>query len=265
MKYSEPVKKLFSLNYPESNDPIDYSTLGITADNISELMQMATSADLLDSADTDDDSGFCAAVHSWYALAQLGCANVIPQLLKLIENYEYDLLFGREFLKIFCLIGHSAITVLRDFINDETKFHYSRSYAIEGLGNLVKSNESYRDECVSILTKFIEKPSIPDLTGLAISMLIDLNACDSIDVIRNAFTQGYVDIGIAGDIEDVEIELGLRDKRSTPKPLYNSNILESMFPGAQVSVTQVHSEPKVGRNDPCPCGSGKKFKKCCLN
>ncbi|MDA8431468.1 MAG: YchJ family protein [Nitrospiraceae bacterium] len=25
----------------------------------------------------------------------------------------------------------------------------------------------------------------------------------------------------------------------------------------------VRSAPKVGRNDPCPCGSGKKFKKCC--
>jgi len=24
------------------------------------------------------------------------------------------------------------------------------------------------------------------------------------------------------------------------------------------------SQPKVGRNDPCPCGSGKKYKKCCL-
>jgi SEC-C motif domain protein len=24
----------------------------------------------------------------------------------------------------------------------------------------------------------------------------------------------------------------------------------------------VREEPKVGRNDPCPCGSGKKFKKC---
>lgn len=23
--------------------------------------------------------------------------------------------------------------------------------------------------------------------------------------------------------------------------------------------------PKVGRNEPCPCGSGKKFKKCCLS
>ena len=24
-----------------------------------------------------------------------------------------------------------------------------------------------------------------------------------------------------------------------------------------------HAAPKVGRNDPCPCGSGKKYKKCC--
>lgn len=23
--------------------------------------------------------------------------------------------------------------------------------------------------------------------------------------------------------------------------------------------------PKVGRNEPCPCGSGKKYKKCCVN
>ena len=27
--------------------------------------------------------------------------------------------------------------------------------------------------------------------------------------------------------------------------------------------TVVRQSPKVGRNDPCSCGSGKKFKKCC--
>lgn len=27
--------------------------------------------------------------------------------------------------------------------------------------------------------------------------------------------------------------------------------------------TYRRSEPKIGRNDPCPCGSGKKYKKCC--
>lgn len=27
--------------------------------------------------------------------------------------------------------------------------------------------------------------------------------------------------------------------------------------------TYVRSQPKIGRNDPCPCGSGKKYKNCC--
>lgn len=31
----------------------------------------------------------------------------------------------------------------------------------------------------------------------------------------------------------------------------------------KVAVPVVRDAPKVGRNDPCPCGSGKKFKKCC--
>ena len=36
------------------------------------------------------------------------------------------------------------------------------------------------------------------------------------------------------------------------------------FDGKMVSAGQYRREaPKVGRNDPCPCGSGKKFKKCC--
>jgi preprotein translocase subunit SecA len=34
---------------------------------------------------------------------------------------------------------------------------------------------------------------------------------------------------------------------------------EDSVPGTQVK----RSEDKVGRNDPCPCGSGKKYKKCC--
>ncbi len=29
--------------------------------------------------------------------------------------------------------------------------------------------------------------------------------------------------------------------------------------------TIVRAEKKVGRNDPCPCGSGKKYKHCCMN
>ena len=37
--------------------------------------------------------------------------------------------------------------------------------------------------------------------------------------------------------------------------------------GDHASVTQPvrRTAPRVGRNDPCPCGSGKKYKKCCLH
>jgi SEC-C motif-containing protein len=33
--------------------------------------------------------------------------------------------------------------------------------------------------------------------------------------------------------------------------------------GEVAPVTVVRSKAKVGRNDPCPCGSGKKYKHCC--
>ena len=31
------------------------------------------------------------------------------------------------------------------------------------------------------------------------------------------------------------------------------------------SVIDMKTRKKIGRNDPCPCGSGKKYKKCCLD
>ena len=34
--------------------------------------------------------------------------------------------------------------------------------------------------------------------------------------------------------------------------------------GKETAVKQIkRKSPKVGRNDPCPCNSGKKYKKCC--
>ncbi len=38
---------------------------------------------------------------------------------------------------------------------------------------------------------------------------------------------------------------------------------QSSVENPEVNRTVVRDEPKVGRNDPCPCGSGKKYKNCC--
>jgi preprotein translocase subunit SecA len=56
----------------------------------------------------------------------------------------------------------------------------------------------------------------------------------------------------------------IRVAKKIESPMENKNITES---GGSVDDTQVNkpevNKDKVGRNDPCPCGSGKKYKKCC--
>ena len=39
----------------------------------------------------------------------------------------------------------------------------------------------------------------------------------------------------------------------------NDSVAQSM---ADPKVSQIRVVKNIGRNDPCPCGSGKKFKKC---
>ena len=57
-----------------------------------------------------------------------------------------------------------------------------------------------------------------------------------------------------------------------PKELFKT--AQDIMPEWLGALYTMHREPapdlgpregKVGRNDPCPCGSGKKYKKCCLN
>lgn len=42
-----------------------------------------------------------------------------------------------------------------------------------------------------------------------------------------------------------------------------SNVLAMPSRAKQADVISIQTGRKIGRNDPCPCGSGKKFKKCC--
>jgi hypothetical protein len=45
--------------------------------------------------------------------------------------------------------------------------------------------------------------------------------------------------------------------------LYARHYLAQAEHRVQRLETQLPRLEKIGRNDPCPCGSGKKFKKCC--
>lgn len=66
-------------------------------------------------------------------------------------------------------------------------------------------------------------------------------------------------------IRDALDELAAWSCYDAPKPRQESSKRVAGWPeqSAQRAGTIVRETPKVGRNDPCPCGSGKKFKKCC--
>jgi preprotein translocase subunit SecA len=61
---------------------------------------------------------------------------------------------------------------------------------------------------------------------------------------------------MATTIDDMEAEFQRRKRRELDQARMAGS-------GDQGPVQQVVRGDKVGRNDPCPCGSGKKYKKCC--
>ena len=46
--------------------------------------------------------------------------------------------------------------------------------------------------------------------------------------------------------------------------IFDADKQKELYKEQKASQTVRHEGPKIGRNDPCPCGSGKKYKKCCL-
>jgi uncharacterized protein YecA (UPF0149 family) len=53
----------------------------------------------------------------------------------------------------------------------------------------------------------------------------------------------------------------LVQKDNTPQQQNTNN--QDNRPGKTGKVKTIKKNKKVGLNDPCPCGSGKKYKKCC--
>ena len=71
------------------------------------------------------------------------------------------------------------------------------------------------------------------------------------DVVQKLFT---IEVAREGVVEEMEVQ-------RRPQRMVLSHGGEG---GAEARVAPVKRQgSKVGRNDPCPCGSGKKYKRCC--
>jgi uncharacterized protein YecA (UPF0149 family) len=68
-----------------------------------------------------------------------------------------------------------------------------------------------------------------------------------------------------GVFNSVPKELSHPESVKFQAPAERENVLETGAPVKPAAAARPgqSQQPKVGRNDPCPCGSGKKYKKCC--
>jgi hypothetical protein len=270
--YGNPVRRLLDIGDAQAFQVIawpDYVTsYGLGEEHIAELIRMAGDLTL----HTDETGGplVWAPVHAWRALGQLRASEAIAPLLAYLRWDDDDDVAHQELPEIFGMIGPSAIPPMVELLAERDTNRSMWGVGVEALKHIGLRHPSCRDQAVEIIRQQLATSHEQADTdnGMAVSYLIDLGAVEAIDTIRAAFGRGSVNIGVAGDLEDVEIALGLREHRETPAPRYNADLLDLLDRETEYWSATPDPEPvrtvKIGRNEPCPCGSGNKYKKCCM-
>jgi hypothetical protein len=211
-----------------------------------------------------------AQVHAWRALGQLGAETAIGPLLDILGRDEDDDAALEEIPYVLGMIGPAAIAPVVVFMAHSTTPVWGAVGAVGAIKEIAVRHPDCRDTCAAILAWILAADWEADasVAGFAILYLTELAAVETIDAIRAAFARDAVDISIGGDVEDAEIELGLRTARTTKRPPLRPWLTDRLTLDARLDQPRNVAPPPrraaASRNAPCPCGSGKKYKKCCL-
>jgi uncharacterized protein len=180
---------------------------------------------------------------------------------------------------------------LYEVIEAERADPFVRSRMLETLAMLALTGVLCRDEVARYLRTAFDRLRQQDadfvwfgwLSAIAALRLTDLS-----DLVREAFERGLID---ALDMRFADFETDFRYACDHPEAPWDSPLTDEFAPfgdtleefaswhlGAgrsedldedwapdyRIPAPAVNPWKGVGRNDPCPCGSGKKFKRCCL-
>ena len=225
--YPEPVSRLIKLGRPEDETWLDYSVLGITREQIPDLIRLVEDHDLRvmqppeDLPDDVELPEWFAQIHAWRALGQVKAEEAVPAILGILHQIdeEDDDWIGEDAGEVFALIGPAAIQPIGDYLKDSANRLYARVAAADSLRAIGKAHTEAREECAGILASVLEsyKENDEGFNGFLIYDLVKLNAVEYLDLIEKAFRSESVDEMIMGDFEDLEVELGLIEKRVTKR------------------------------------------------
>ncbi len=210
----------------EGGDGVDYSGLGFTECDAPALLALAKGEHLKDSQADDEegwDADYDVMIHAARALASLRNVEHLDSLLDLLRRADRDddEFFLEEFPFWIELMGGVAAPVLREQLARRGETEGFRIAVLEALeGKLV--HQEGKGELAAVLVELLETGH-PDygFNAFAVRTLINLGAEAYIDVFGKAFAADVVDLGVCGDLEDIEVELGIRESRETARPDYS--------------------------------------------
>jgi len=170
---------------------------------------------------------------------------------------------------------------IQSLIENEQTDQWVRGSAVGSLGTLVATGQRSRDLVLSYFGelfrgKLEREPS--QVWNELVSACCDLGPAELLGDIEQAYRDGlveeeYISMAEVARAGNGRILLGDPDRRLVENTVeemewwacfQNKGDRREPERVAQAAVDQARREsPKAGRNDPCPCGSGKKYKKCC--
>jgi uncharacterized protein len=198
----------------------DYLQHGFTDADVPALLELVAD-ETLDQADSAS-SQVWAPLHAWRTLGQLGSSEATIPLIAQFDRLCEDDWALPELSTVMGMLGEPAIDPLVACLNAPRYKEFARVIAVDGLANIAKRHPACREQVIQHYRDYMQSPdeSARTLNGLLIGCCLDLAAAEAIDDIRQFFARDCVDLTCAGDLEEVEIALGFRTERSTPKPDY---------------------------------------------
>jgi Protein of unknown function (DUF1186)/SEC-C motif len=200
--------------------------------------------------------------------------------------------------RILAAVSNGDLAPIKALILNRGADEYGRSAGVSALALLAVWGEAQRDEIVDhflwLAREGVEREPSNVWDSLA-AECADIEALEVFPAIRQAYADGLTDPQCMGLSELDEVEAGPRgrwfqqmrarhrpiddvataarwwsfEKAAEPEDeeddLDDSWDADDAEPGEDDLGPQepYRAPPKVGRNAPCPCGSGKKYKKCC--
>lgn len=288
-RYAAPYAKLFRLgkgDFPEVYESIATELKRGNANTAAQqLLKMVEDETYYDYTDEDDetetgDPRSWTRLHALCTLQLLGepaRIGIVPLLSLLDDDDDY---INEAVAFYYAAMGEPAIEPLAKALMDSDEDTYYRAGAGSALAELGEQQPELRDRIVAVVEQALVLEQEDKATvGLLITNLLDLGARESLAIIQQAFAEQRVDLSIV-QMPEVEEHFELPvvtpyvDWTKLPEYAddgeedYEDWSEEAPLPALDEDEprevqTPFVAEVKVGRNDPCPCGSGKKYKKCC--